>query len=95
MRDKTAIVDYARDNAEPAFTKFVYADTAGGEYASESGESFANTANEILFLVDDFIHKRGLFDPHNFSDSDWGAYSQKDLNDAISQLIVELHNDFT
>ena len=92
MRNKTAIVDFAWENVESASTKSIYVDAAGGEYTSEKGEGFANTTNAILFLVNELIYKRGLFDPYNFSDSDRGAYSQKDLNDAISQLIVELHD---
>ena len=95
MTKRNYLDDYARDNAEPAVTKFVYLDTTGREYASEGGENFANTTNAILLLVDDFNNKRGVFDPHNFSDSDWAESTQEDLNDAISQLMVDLHNDFT
>lgn len=88
MKNTNAIIAYLRNNVKLADSKPTYVDAAGGEYASELGQDFADTANAILFLVDDFIYKRGPFDVHSSGE----ACSQKDLNGAISQLIVELHN---
>lgn len=88
MSTKNNLANYALNNAQSAAQEVIYVDAAGGAYASELGQDFADTANAILFLVDEFVYKRGLFDVH----SNEGTYSQKDLNGAISQLIVELHN---
>lgn len=80
------LVEYVKANVGPAFCNAIYEDEAGGEYKDEA---FADATNAIIYLVADFIDKKGIFNENlNY------IFTRKDLEEAISHIMVDLNKSY-